>query len=400
MSVIRDCIASMIEELGAMFSGKFVPYHKTAVFVAGLTAFLFSLIFGHSVVFEAPIAVIDLDRSVTSARLIEKVNAGNFIDVKTVVRNPADPAKLTAHDEVVGVLVIPEGLEKSLVRGDRSVRVGYFADYSNSAQNAEVLSELSSFMPEFGAEFAAGRLSSMGVKGDLQTSLSALNLASRELFNPTLQAADSTVIGFVIFFPSLYMGLTSLMIVGRLKVTGMWHKVVMKRSALALVARIVPYAFFYTTGIMLMIALLTVLGGLRFAGSPWLYMALQFGTGLALGMLAMLLSWHTSNPGGGAALMIFLVPPGFIMGGATMATGFLPSWAYQMSYTWPLVWQFSFYRDLAQRGQTLLEMTGMIGKFGLYLTVIAMIVTVLFYVTQRKTQKDVKEIQAIEASAD
>ncbi|MDO4937739.1 MAG: ABC transporter permease, partial [Sutterellaceae bacterium] len=188
MTVIRDCIASIIEELGAMFSGKFVPYHKTALFVAALTAFLFSLVFGHSVVFEAPVAVIDLDRTATSARIIEKVNASNFIDVKAVVRNPVDPVKLTAHDAAVGVLVIPEGLEESLVRGNEIVRVAYFADYSNSAQNAEVLSELSAFMPEFGAEFAAGRLSSLGVKGNLETSLSALSLSSRELFNPTLQA--------------------------------------------------------------------------------------------------------------------------------------------------------------------------------------------------------------------
>ena len=388
----------MIEELGAMFSGKFVPYHKTALFVAALTAFIFTVVFGHSVVFEAPVAVIDLDRSATSARLIERINASNFIDVTTVVRAPTDPAKLTAHDNAVGVLVIPNGLEESLVRGHQSIRVGYFADYSNSAQNAEVLSELSAFMPEFGAEFAAGRLSAMGVSGNLETSLSALTLSSRELFNPTLQASDSTIIGFVIFFPSLYMGLTSLMIVGRLKVTGMWHKVVMQRSALALIARIVPYAFFYMTGITFMISLLTVFSGMRFAGSPWLYMTLLFFTGMALGMLAMLLSWRTTNPGGGAALMIFLVPPGFIMGGATMATGYLPQWAYQVSYTWPLVWQFSFYRDLAQRGETLLGMLEVIGKFGLYLTVIAMIVTVVFYVTQRRVARDDEDVEQIQTS--
>lgn len=395
---MKQCIASIIEELGAMFSGKFVPYHKTALFVAALTALIFTVVFGHALVLEAPVAVIDLDGSATSARMIEKVNSSRFIDVRVVVRTPTDPVKLTAHDSAVGVLVIPKGLEESLVRGHQSVRVGYFADYSNSAQNAEVLSELSAFMPEFGAQFAAGRLAAMGVSGNYEATLSALTLSSRELFNPTLQASDSTVIGFVIFFPSLYLGLTSLMIVGRLKVTGMWHKVVMQRSALALIARVVPYALFYTTGIVLMISLLTVFGGMRFAGSPWLYMTLLFFTGMAFGMLAIVLSWGTTNPGGGAALMIFLVPPGFIMGGATMATGYLPQWAYQLSYSWPLVWQFSFYRDLAQRGETLLGMLDVIGKFGLYLTVIAMIVTTVFYVTQKKVLRDDQDIEKIQAS--
>ena len=52
--MIRECRASILEELLAMGGGRFVPYHKTAMAVAAVVAFLFSLIFRQTAVFEAP----------------------------------------------------------------------------------------------------------------------------------------------------------------------------------------------------------------------------------------------------------------------------------------------------------------------------------------------------------
>lgn len=55
-----------------MFSGRFPPYHKMGIAVALITIVAFSIILSHDVVFEAPVAVIDLDQSRWSAELIEK----------------------------------------------------------------------------------------------------------------------------------------------------------------------------------------------------------------------------------------------------------------------------------------------------------------------------------------
>ncbi|MFR4553035.1 MAG: hypothetical protein ACLT49_07285 [Sutterella wadsworthensis] len=48
------------------------PYHKMGIAVAVITTVAFSIILSHDVVFEAPVAVIDLDQSRWSAELIEK----------------------------------------------------------------------------------------------------------------------------------------------------------------------------------------------------------------------------------------------------------------------------------------------------------------------------------------
>ena len=100
-----------------MFSGRFPPYHKMGIAVALITIVAFSIILSHDVVFEAPVAVIDLDQSRWSAELIEKLNASPYIQVERVVHSPADPRRMTAHDRVQAVIFIPKDAQASLLRG-------------------------------------------------------------------------------------------------------------------------------------------------------------------------------------------------------------------------------------------------------------------------------------------
>ncbi|CNC82036.1 ABC transporter permease [Yersinia enterocolitica] len=384
---MQNIVKSMLDEVGAMMSGHVIPYHKVAIVVAAVIALLFSLVFSHSTVFEGKIAVIDLDASNYSTALIQKINTSPYIEVTQVLHSPMNPEILTAHDRNIGVLYIPKGLEKSLKTGDRTVRLGYFADHSNSAQNAEVLQNLNEYIPELGAELGAEHIAALGFgREGTEAVLSPMQLKNRHLFNPTNTATNSTSIAFVYFFSSLFYGLATLMVVGRLKVTGTWDQAVFNRGPLALMCRMVPYAFFYTTGITMASALLVTFGQLRFEGNYFAYLPTIFMTGLAFGWLALILSWSTQNPGEGASLMTFLVPPGFILGGATMAVGFLPLWAYYISYAFPLVWQYRFYRDFAMRGQTLAQMLPTYGAYLIFLTVIASVVVLLYYRTKRQVE--------------
>ncbi|ENR8311811.1 ABC transporter permease [Yersinia enterocolitica] len=384
---MQNIVKSMLDEVGAMMSGHVIPYHKVAIVVAAVIALLFSLVFSHSTVFEGKIAVIDLDASNYSTALIQKINTSPYIEVTQVLHSPMNPEILTAHDRNIGVLYIPKGLEKSLKTGDRTVRLGYFADHSNSAQNAEVLQNLNEYIPELGAELGAEHIAALGFgREGTEAVLSPMQLKNRHLFNPTNTATNSTSIAFVYFFSSLFYGLATLMVVGRLKVTGTWDQAVFNRGPLALMCRMVPYAFFYTTGITMASALLVTFGQLRFEGNYFAYLPTIFMTGLAFSWLALILSWSTQNPGEGASLMTFLVPPGFILGGATMAVGFLPLWAYYISYAFPLVWQYRFYRDFAMRGQTLAQMLPTYGAYLIFLTVIASVVVLLYYRTKRQVE--------------
>lgn len=382
--MIRECWASILEELNAMNSGKFVPYHKTAVMVAAVVALLFSLVFRHTTIFEAPIAVVDLDASRYSTELIQRINTSPYIRVATVLKTPTDPEQLTQHDFHLGVLYIPKGLEKAVKTGRESVTLGYLADYSNSAQNAQIMSELNAYVPQAGAEIGAVTVSALGL-GEQKTeaAMSPLKMTSRELFNPTSTATNGLTIGFVYFFSSLFFGLTVLMVPGRLRAMNVWERTVLARSPAAILARGIPYSLFYVTGITLITALLATFGQLRFAGNYFAYLPSLFMTGLAFSWLGLVLAWGAPNAGAGASRMIFLVPPGFIMGGYAMATGYLPNWAYGMSYLFPLTWQYRFWRDFACRGAPVEAMAATYGAYLFYLAAIAAIVVMLWHIAVR-----------------
>ena len=242
---------SILEEWTAMFSGRFPPYHKMGIAVALITTAAFSIILSHDVVFEAPVAVIDLDQSRWSAQLIEKLNASPYMQVERVVHSPADPRRMTAHDRVQAVIFIPKDAQASLLRGAQTVRLGTYLDDSNTAQNGELISQLNEITAELSAETAVSRPGGVSALGQTtagtEALLSPLRMGFRYLANPTGQGATGTVINFLLFFSLMFHGLTSLMIIGRLRVTGVWNASVLSGSLVSLLLRGVPYALIYTT---------------------------------------------------------------------------------------------------------------------------------------------------------
>ena len=347
--LLRGMRRSIGAEWEAMFSGHFVPYQILAVLVAVITSFAFSIAVSHDAVFEAPVAVVDLDQSRWSAQFIEKLNASPMISVKIVTHSALDAHAvrgLTRHDRTLGVVFIAKGAQARILRGDRTLTIGYFADDANSAQNGELYNTLNEIAAELGAEIAAGRPDGPSGLGrnalETEAMISPLRIGLRYLTNPTVQGTTGTVVGFLFFFGLMFHGLTSLMIVGRLRVTQEWESRVLASSVLEFLVRAVPYAFIYTCVTTVALAVLTTAGQLRFAGNVLLFMPALFLAAVGNTWLAALISWNCTNPGQGAGRMIWLVPPGFILGGATMALGFVHAWVHWASFGIPLVWIFTF----------------------------------------------------------
>lgn len=385
---------SFFDECAAMFSGRFVPYHKLAVLVATVVSFVFSIFFSHDIVFEAPVSVIDLDASRYSTAFIEKLNASPYVSVREVRHSPANPRELTRGDAVQGVVYLPHGLEESVLRGDKTVNVGFFADDSNTAQNGELYNVINEVIATVGAEAAvsrAGGVSSLGKnENETAAAMSPLRAVFRYLTNPTGQAATGTVVNFLFFFSMMYQGMTCLMLVGRLRVSHVWETDVLSGSAAALMVRVVPYSLILTAAVGTALAVLVNPGQLRFLGNPFLFLSLFFLTGVANGLVAMLLSWRCTNPGGGPSFMIWLVPPGFILGGATMAVGFAHPWVRAISEGIPLVHTFAFWRDIGLRGIDFAGMSGAVGTFLFYLLFLAGLVSLRFWHEGRERRKAVK----------
>ena len=279
------------------------------------------------------------------------------------------------HDRVLGVLYIPDGFEEALKRSDSS-GIKYFADYLNEAQNAEVIETINSVAAAFTASPSAA---AAGIRTEI-----------RRLYNPAFTATNGTLSAFLLFFSSLYLGLTVLMVPGRLRLTGEWEREVMTHSPLALMARAIPYALFYTTAISVMIALLTTFGQLRFAGNVLLYVPALFLCALSIGWMGFIYAFKATNPGQGAGLMIFLIPPGFILGGATMATGVLSHEAWLFSHCFPLTWLYHFQRDLVGCGLSADQMLPLFGAFLIYLSILGLLLTLRFARERRRARLELQ----------
>lgn len=141
--------------------------------------------------------------------------------------------------------------------------IGYFADSANMSQNSAVASNLQGIVAQALSETAGHSLPSVSV-------------VTRNLFNVTGSYTNTIMAGFLFFFPSIYLGITVLMLMGRLHVTGLWHETIMNRGLSALLARLLPYAFFYTATTVFSLGILAIFNDLRFAGSIWTFLPVPF----------------------------------------------------------------------------------------------------------------------------
>ncbi len=359
---MHDITESMLDELEAMLSGKTSPYHKAAWVMALAVIAIFSVMISQGIALKSPVAVIDADASSFSTRLIESVRTSAYIDVTDVINAPVDPQLFTQHDRNVGVLYLPKGLERAAMRGE-SFNIAYFADTANIAQNAQTISALKEFIPQL---------------HPVETAAPVLAVVERDLFNPVHSTAITFTTTFLFFFSSILYGITTLMIIGRLKISGQWSSVVLRRGPLALMSRIVPYALVYTAAVTLCIGVLVNAAGLRFAGNCLAFVPAVFLTALDIGLLGMVLCWKTSNPAQGASRMILVVPPGFILGGALMTSGFFNTHLIFLKWIWPLSWLYALWRDIALRAVPTLQLLSLYGAFLVYSALLAAGVCALF----------------------
>lgn len=394
---MNKIIAAADEEFQAMLSGKFIPYHIAAFMMAIMITLIVSVCMRHGEVFEGKIAVIDLDCSHLSTTLIEKLNTSAYVEITEVYHSPVAVRDLTAHDKNIGVLYIPKGLEKELKRKDSTFNLGYFADYSNLGQNGQAIANLSDMIAVLGAENAAPEVAALAQSSGekVKALLQPMNMVKRELYNPTTSASITFCSAFIYFFSTIILGLTSVMLVGRFKVSMRWNAILEDGFA-CLLARLLPYALIYTTAISLVTSPLIIFGQMRFEGNYFAHLPSIFMTAFSIGVLAMLVTWKTSQPSEGSSRMILIVPPGFILGGSLLASGYMPEWVNTVKFAFPLTWQYEFWRDFSMRGLPLSDMVKSYGQYTLYVTVITSLLALIYH-KSRNNYFEMKKEEKTEA---
>lgn len=150
-----------------------------------LYAFFYPTPYTPQVLKEVPVAVVDLDRSEMSRRLVRMVDAHELVRVSRMAGGMADAEQDVRSGRAGGVVVVPAGFERSIRRGEQS-SLGVYTDASYFLVYRQVLTGV----VEAGGTLSAGievrRLQAQGLPLDAaMKAREPVGLVARPLFNAT-----------------------------------------------------------------------------------------------------------------------------------------------------------------------------------------------------------------------
>lgn len=357
-------VNSLKDETKFLFSGKGMPYEKVCLTVAMIISVVLSTLMAGNFAKDAPVVIIDLDNSKYSRELITQINSSEYMKVTAVLNVATPPDEFFYRDAADAVIYLPEGLEKNFYSGSFSP-VGIFYDNTNTAQTADIKEA----MNELVAINNAGRVSSSG----------GLTLNDRNLFNPAGSTSNAQTQGFLFFFGSMFFVFATIGMVPRLRLTKQLDKILLDGTPWDLLGRIVPYAACMVVSFFVGLAILRVWGDLVFSGRVVDFLLIQILYAMMLGMLSVFVGWTAANPGIASSRMILFIPGGFILGGVTSPLSHLSPWVVKLAHIFPLTWEFHFTRDIIQRGATLPQISSEIGAFMIYVSVVAILLSLRFH---------------------
>lgn len=365
------------DEIAFLFSGKGMPYEKVSILVAVVVTVVFTIFLSNNYVKDGSVAVIDLDNSRYSRELIDVLDASPYIAVNAVLNVPAEPKTLFYQDACIAVVYLPKDLEKERY-GQTTASIGVFYDNTNSAQTAGLKAALNEIIALENQKIAM----ESGARGN-----SGLVLHDRILFNPVGSTCNGTTLGFLFFFSSMFFVFATIGIIPRLRLEGKLDASLEAGDLCGVLARLLPYCGCLLVALFVGMAVLRLGGDMVLQGDIFVFFFSQLLYIPLLGVTSLLFGWNAANPGSAVSRMIFFVPGGFLLGGVTSPIPILSEWVQIVSHFFPLVWEFSFVRDILLRGASFMDCAKTFGACMLYLAALIAVFCCCFF-RARAQQKE------------
>lgn len=384
---------AFIDEWKHLFNGKLV---YIMLFVPIIVAATFGYVFKNNQLNDASIAVVDLDHSNYSRGLINKLDASQYINVRYVQENEADPNLFLYNEKFLAVIYLPAGLEENRLKGVQS-NIGFYVDNTMGAATGNLRTAVAEVISTENAALAGGSLKAMGLSDSQITGMTTnMLLQQRLLYNPTNSTLMTSVIGFINTVMISLIGSAALTIVPRLRVNGKLEGELLHWSNLLM--RVLPYALVGCVSFYLSIGALKQVGGLRFEANVWEISIplLLFTTTLSLFALA--LGWTAATPDKAASRLMLIMIPSFLLSGAQLPVVMLPGPLQTVGNILPLTWQFKFLRGMGFKGGGLQYFIPELGGFLLLLTGLLLVISILMAREKRKAAKsvDTQDTQAVQ----
>jgi ABC-2 type transport system permease protein len=367
------------DEWKHLFNGKMV---YIMLFVPIVVAAAFGYVFKNNQINDASIAVVDLDHSNYSRQLINKLDASQYIDVRYVQENEADPNLFLYNEKFFAVIYLPSGLEENRLKGVQS-NIGFYVDNTMGAATGNLRTAVAEVISTENAALTGGSLKAMGLSDNQMTGMTTnMLLQQRLLYNPTNSTLMTSVIGFINTVMISLMGSAALTIVPRLRADGKLEGELQHWSNL--LVRVLPYALVGCVAFYLSLGVLKQVGGLRFEANVWEISIplLLFTT--SLGLFALALGWTAATPDKAASRLMLIMIPSFLLSGAQLPVVMLPGPLQMIGNILPLTWHFKFLRGMGFKGGGLQYFIPELGGFLLLITGLLLVISILMAREKRK----------------
>lgn len=173
---------AMQAELRAVFADGQVRLILLASLV--IYAVIYPLPYRAELLRDVPVVLVDQDRTTTSAELVRRIDASEAVAIGVDAPDMAQAIRLVQERKAYGVLLIPAGFERDLLRGRQSP-VAVYADASYFLMYQRVMQGAAVPIRQMGAEVEVGRLMAAGVGARVaQAQASPAVQVEVALFNP------------------------------------------------------------------------------------------------------------------------------------------------------------------------------------------------------------------------
>ncbi|TQM89693.1 ABC transporter permease [Roseinatronobacter monicus] len=274
---MSDILTALRTELRGIFADRQVRLIILAALV--IYALIYPFPYRAELLRDVPVVLVDLDRSTSSAELARRVTASEAVTLRHDAPDMITATRLVQERRAYGVLVIPEGFERALLRGAQSP-VALYADASYFLMYQRVMQGAAIPLRQMGAEVEMGRLIVQGTAPDVSLAqVSPVAQIEVPLFNPAAGYATYVLpAAFVLILQqTMLMGLA---LVASRRGSGSGHPV------WRVLGRMGAWVMLYAALLPLYLIILPALYGLPNLGSPGAVLMLGLPFVLATGLLA------------------------------------------------------------------------------------------------------------------
>jgi ABC-2 type transport system permease protein len=327
-----------------------------------LYAFFYPIPYTPEVLKEVPVALVDLDQSEMSRRLMRMLDAHELLRVAAAPASLADAERLAREGIVGGIVVVPEGFDRRVRRSEQATVTAY-ADASYFLIYRQVLTGAMEATGTLSAGIEIRRLQSAGVPGDAALKArDPLPLVMRPLFNPT-EGYGSYVVPAVLV---LILQQTLLVGIGLVGGTRHEREASVPASAgrspfewlQALVGRALAYLLLYLVHLLFYFGVVFHLFGFAQRGAALTLFAFGLPFLLAVIFLALTVRGIFRTREMSTQVLLFTSLPALFVAGFSWPVEAMPGWMATLAKLLPSTPAIAGFLRLSQMGATLAQVRG------------------------------------------